>query len=941
MITSKQRTNEKHLCLVDGSSFLFRAFHALPLLTRPDGTPVNAVLGFTNMLLKLLDDLDATHLAVIFDSARKTFRNEISPEYKANRPEPPDELIPQFPLVRDATRAFNVECIEKLGFEADDLIATYAKQAEAEGVEVIIVSSDKDLMQLITDRVSMFDAIKNKKIGPDQVKEKFGVGPEKVVDIQALAGDSVDNVPGVPGIGIKTAAELIQEYGDLDSLLAQASEIKQPKRRQNLIDFADQARLSRELVRLRDDVPTDLTVDQLQRQSPDPQQLLNFLNEQGFKSIIAKIQSRLAVSGEEIPEIEGTPPPGPTAPTTTNYELVQSTAVLQDWVTQARYAGAFAIDTETTSLDANIAELVGISICVQPGHACYIPLAHHSSEATPELDFTNSSKGASQKNEPLVQIPMKEALDILGPLLTNQSVLKIGHNLKYDIVVLRRHGISVSPIDDTMLMSYILDGGSHGHGMDELAELHFGHTTIKFKEVAGTGKSQTTFDFVPLDKALAYAAEDADMTLQFHRLFKPRLQAEHLVTPYETLERPLILVLVEMESEGIKVDRAKLESLSQEFDDRRVILEKDIYKLAGHEFNVGSPKQLGEVLFEEMQLESRQKGKSGAYSTGADVLESLAVEGHELPAKVLEWRQLDKLKSTYSDALVGQINPRTGRVHTSYAMAAASTGRLSSTDPNLQNIPIRTEDGRKIRHAFVAEPGCTLLSLDYSQIELRLLAHIADIEALKQAFHEGQDIHALTASEIFGVRTQNLDPAMRRKAKAINFGIIYGISAFGLSRQLGISNEESAAYMKAYFERYPGIQEYMDRTKQFCREHGYVETLFGRHVHVPGIHERNAARRNFSERAAINAPIQGTAADILKRAMIRIPKALEQNKLSGKAKMLVTVHDELLFEVEENVVDQTSKVVKNVMESASFPALHLSVPLTIDIGIGNSWGDAH
>ena len=941
MSTSKQQANEKHLCLVDGSSFLFRAFHALPLLTRPDGTPVNAVLGFTNMLLKLLDDLDATHLAVIFDSGRKTFRNEISPDYKANRPEPPDELIPQFPLVRDATRAFNVECIEKPGFEADDLIATYARQAEAAGIEVIIVSSDKDLMQLVTDRVSMFDAIKNKKIGPDQVKEKFGVGPEKVVDVQSLAGDSVDNVPGVPGIGVKTAAQLIQEYGDLDSLLAQASEIKQPKRRQSLLDFADQARLSRELVRLREDVPTDLPVDQLQRQSPDPQQLLNFLNEQGFKSLIAKIQSRLAASGQEIPEIEGTPPPGPPAPTTTNYELVQSTAVLQDWVTQARYAGAFAIDTETTSLDENRAELVGISMCVKPGHACYIPLAHRSQEVASELNFTNSSKDFSQKNEPLVQIPMKEALAILYPLLEDPSVLKIGHNLKYDIVVLRRYGISISAIDDTMLMSYILDGGSHGHGMDELAELHLGHTTIKFKEVAGTGKSQITFDFVPLDKALDYAAEDADMTLQLHQLLKPRLLAEHLVTPYETLERPLILVLVEMESEGIKVDQAKLESLSQEFDSRQVILEKDIYKLVGHEFNVGSPKQLGEVLFEEMQLEGGQKGKSGAYSTGADVLESLAAEGHELPAKMLEWRQLDKLKSTYSAALIGQINPRTGRVHTSYAMAAASTGRLSSTDPNLQNIPIRTEDGRKIRHAFVAEPGCTLLSLDYSQIELRLLAHIADIEALKRAFHEGQDIHALTASEIFGVGTQNLDPAMRRKAKAINFGIIYGISAFGLSRQLGISNEEAAAYIKTYFERYPGIQKYMDRTKQFCREHGYVETLFGRRVHVPGIHERNAARRNFSERAGINAPIQGTAADILKRAMIRVPTALKQNKLSHKAKMLLTVHDELLFEVEESVVEQTGKIVKNVMESASFPALHLSVPLTIDIRIGNSWGDAH
>jgi DNA polymerase I len=943
MTPQNPTTTDKHLCLVDGSSFLFRAFHALPILTRPDGTPVNAVLGFSNMLLKLLDDLHATHLAVIFDSARKTFRNDISVDYKANRPEPPDELIPQFPLVRDATRAFNVECIEAPGFEADDLIATYAKQAEAEGVEVIIVSSDKDLMQLVTNRVSMFDAIKNKKIGPKEVQEKFGVGPEKVVDVQSLAGDSTDNVPGVPGIGIKTAAQLIQEYGDLDSLLARASEIKQPKRRQSLIDFADQARMSRELVRLRNDVPTDLKVDQLQRQNPDPQQLLTFLNEQGFKSLISKVQSRLLASGENIPEIKGDPTMGAAPPTTTHYELVQSTAVLQDWVTQARYAGAIAVDTETTSLDESRAELVGISLCVKPGHACYIPLAHRHPESSTELDFSESSakEKSTKHDEPLLQIPIEEALDILRPLFVDPSVLKIGHNLKYDIVVLRRYGITISPVDDTMLMSYILDGGSHGHGMDELAELHFGHTTIKFKEVAGTGKSQITFDLVPLDKALAYAAEDADITLQFYQWLKPRLLAERMVTPYETLERPLIPVLVNMETEGIAVDRTKLESLSQDFEKRKGVFEKEIFQLVGHEFNVGSPKQLGEVLYDEMKLEGGQKGKSGAYSTGADVLESLAAEGHELPAKVLGWRQLDKLKSTYSDALIQQINPRTGRVHTSYAMAGASTGRLSSTDPNLQNIPIRTEDGRKIRHAFVAKPGCLLLSLDYSQIELRLLAHIANIEVLKQAFHEGQDIHALTASQIFGVDTKDLDPAMRRKAKAINFGIIYGISAFGLSRQLGITNEEAAAYMKAYFERYPGIHEYMDRTKQFCREHGYVETLFGRRVHVPGIHERNAGRRNFSERAAINAPIQGTAADILKRAMIRVPPVLDHHNLTNKAKMLLTVHDELLFEVEEGTVNQTGEVVKKVMESASLPVVNISVPLTVEIGHGTSWGEAH
>ena len=924
---------DPHLCLVDGSGFLFRAFHALPVLTRLDGTPVNAVLGFTNMLLKLLDDLQATHVAVIFDSARESFRNEIFPDYKANRPDPPDELIPQFPLVRDATRAFNVECLEQPGFEADDLIATYARRAQADGFDVMIVSSDKDLMQLVSDRVSMFDALKNRKIGPAEVEEKFGVGPERVVDVQALAGDSTDNVPGVPGIGVKTAAQLIQTYGDLDTLLARASEIKQPKRRQSLVEFAEQARLSRKLVRLRDDVPTDVTVSEMRRRDPDPAQLLSFLDEQGFKSVMAKVQHRLAASGEAVSRTAQAQP-------TARYELVQSVEVLQDWVTRARYAGALAIDTETTSLDESRADLVGISLCVQPGHACYVPLAHRLPEPASVLQ-TSGDQSSSPQREPLEQIPLDAALDLLRPLFADPSVLKIGHNLKYDMVVLRRYDVVVSPLDDTMLMSYILDGGSHGHGMDELAARHLDHRTIPFKDVTGTGKSQVTFDLVPLDRALAYAAEDADVTLQLYGYLKPRLLAERMMTPYETLERPLMPVLADMEIDGIRVDRAKLEQLSQEFAERQHALEQDIYRLAGHEFNVGSPKQLGEVLFDELRLEGGHKGKSGAYATGADVLESLAAAGHELPATVLEWRQLDKLKSTYTDALVEQINPRTGRVHTSFAMAAASTGRLSSTNPNLQNIPIRTEDGRKIRHAFVAETGRVLLSLDYSQIELRLLAHVAAIDALKRAFHEGQDIHALTAAQMFGIDAGTVDPAMRRQAKAINFGIIYGISAFGLSRQLGISNEEAAVYMKAYFERYPGIQDYMTRTKQFCREHGYVETLFGRRCHVPGIHDKNAPRRNFAERAAINAPIQGSAADMLKRAMIRVPPALARQGLDTRARMLLTVHDELLFEVDKAAVDQTAEVVKAVMESACLPALQLSVPLTVDVGQGQSWGEAH
>ena len=938
-----QDSTRHHLCLVDGSGFIFRAFHALPVLTRPDRTPVNAVLGFSNMLLKLLDDLQATHLAVIFDSARESFRNELAPNYKANRPDPPDELIPQFPLVREATRAFNVECIEKPGFEADDLIATYARQAEAAGMDVIIVSSDKDLMQLVSDRISMFDAIKNRKIGRTEVKEKFGVGPEKVVDVQALAGDSTDNVPGVPGIGIKTAALLIQEYGDLDSLLARAEEIKQPKRRQSLIDFADQARLSRKLVRLRDDVPTDLTVNQLQRRGPDPQQLLPFLNEQGFKALMAKIQSRMAASDKDRPQIEGAPTATPDGPPAPHYELVQSREVLQDWITQARYGGVVAIKTETTPTDKTRAELVGLSLCVRPGRACYVPLAHRLPAPASESDHSDSSEAehASQPRAPLVQIPLEDALDLLRPLFADPSVLKIGHHLKDDVVVLQRYGVTLSPVDDTMLMSYVLDGGSHGHGVDELAERHFGRATITFKDVTGTGKSQRTFDLVPLEQALAYAAERADVIVWLHQFLKPRLLAERMVTTYETLERPLLSVLADVEAAGIHVDREKLESLSREFAERQAVLEKDVHDLAGHAFNVGSPKQLGEVLFDELRMEGGQKGKSGAYSTGADVLETLAAEGHELPAKVLDWRQLDKLKSTYTDALVQQINARTGRVHTSFAMAATSTGRLSSTDPNLQNIPIRTEDGRKIRHAFVAEPGRVLLSLDYSQIELRLLAHVADVGTLKQAFHDGQDIHALTAGQLFGVAPDEVDPTTRRKAKAINFGIIYGISAFGLGRQLGIANEEAAAYMKAYFERYPGIPEYMDRTKRFCRERGYVETLFGRRCHVPGIHDKNAVLRNFSERAAINAPIQGTAADVLKRAMIRVPPALARHHLDAKATMLLTVHDELLFEVDAEAVEQTAEIVKHVMESATLPPLQLSVPLTVDIKQGTSWGEAH
>ena len=931
----------RHVVLIDASGFIFRAYHAIQQpLTNSQGTPVAAVYGYTQMLLKQIDDLQPDHIAVIFDSARETFRNDISPDYKANRPEPPEDLVVQFPLVRQATEAFNLDCIEMPGYEADDLIATYTQLAVNAGAEVTIISSDKDLMQLVSEHVTMLDTIKNRRIGPEQVVEKFGVTPDKVVDVQALAGDSIDNVPGVPGIGVKTAAQLINDYGDLDTLLERASEIKQTKRRESLIEHADKARLSRQLVHLRTDVPVTFQLDDLARRPVDPHLLLSFLTEQGFKSIIARVQSRYAADPSSEREGPTNALSTPTSPQPPTYELVQSVRVLQGWVDNIYRKGYVAVDTETTSLDQSRAELVGISLCIEPGRACYIPVGHINPDDPESGTLLARTSDSIGETKPL-QIPLEVALEVLRPMLADPSILKIGHNIKYDMVVLSRYGVPMSPVDDTMLLSYVLEGGSHGHGMDELAELFLGHTTIKYKEVAGTGKAQITFDKVPLDQALTYAAEDADVTMKLHQLLKPRLITERMTTVYETIERPLISILAAMEAEGIKVDLAQLKRLNAEFAQRLGELEQTIHQLAGRSFNVGSPKQLGEILFDEMGLEGGQKGKAGTYTTSANVLESLAAQGHPLPAKVLEWRHLDKLNSTYTQALIEQIHPQTHRVHTSYAMASASTGRLSSTDPNLQNIPIRTEEGRKIRQAFVAESGRTLLSLDYSQIELRLLAHTADIGVLREAFKEGQDIHTLTASQVFGIPPDQLDPAIRRKAKAINFGIIYGISAFGLARQLGVEQSEAAAYMKAYFERYPGIQDYMERTKQFCREHGYVQTLFGRRCYIPGIHDKNPARRNFSERAAINAPLQGSAADILKRAMNRIPTALEQDSLTTKAHMLLTVHDELIFEVNNEVLDHTAEVVKKIMESATLPSLKLSVPLTVDVGKGQTWAEAH
>ncbi len=911
---ASERERPEHVVLIDGSGFIFRAFHALPPMTRGDGTPVNAVYGFVNMLMKLLDDLDAERIAVIFDYSGKSFRNDIYPEYKAHRPPAPEELVPQFGLIREATRAFNLPCIEREGFEADDIIATYARLAREAGCHVTIVSSDKDMMQLVGERVTMYDGLRGRSIGVDEVREKFGVAPERVIDVQALAGDSTDNVPGVPGIGVKTGAELINEYGDLDQLLARAGEIKQPKRREKLIENADMARLSRVLVTLRDDVPLDDGLDDLAYRPPDPKVLTEFLRSQDFRGIVARAEKWLGVA-EAAAEA---------APAATEYELVQERADLERWVAAAVRAGVVTVDTETTSLDAMRARLVGVSLSLEPGKACYVPLGHQAPGGGLDLE------GAGPR-----QIDFDDALALLKPLLEDPGVLKVGHNIKYDAEVLASYGIEVAPVDDTMLLSYVLEGGLHGHGMDELSRLHLGVDPIPFKEVAGTGRNRITFDLVPLEAARDYAAEDADLTGRLHRALKPRLLAERLVAVYETIERPLIPVLVAMERAGIKVERAALAAASRDFAERIAGLEVEIHKLAGHEFTIGSPKQLGEVLFEEMGLEGGRKGKSGAHSTDARVLEAFAAQGHELPARVLDWRQLSKLKSTYADALIERINPDTGRVHTSYAMAGASTGRLASTDPNLQNIPVRTEEGRKIRRAFVAEKGHKLLSADYSQIELRLAAHMAEVETLKQAFRDGADIHAMTASQVFGVAVEGMDPMIRRRAKAINFGIIYGISPFGLGQQLGIPQDEARAYIDAYFERYPGIRDYMERTKTFCRENGYVVTLFGRRCHMPGINDRNLARRNFMERAAINAPLQGSAADIIKRAMIRMPTALAEAGL--RARMLLQVHDELVFEAPNDEVDETAAVARRVMESVA----HLSVPLVVDTGWADSWDEAH
>ncbi|MBR9807843.1 MAG: DNA polymerase I [Alphaproteobacteria bacterium] len=921
---------DSHLYLVDASAYIFRAFHALPPLTRQsDGLPIGAVSGFCNMLFKLLEDLKGddrpTHFACIFDKSSITFRNDLYDQYKANRPEPPEELRPQFPLVRRAAEAFAAHAIEMEGFEADDLIATYARQAEARGARVTIVSSDKDLMQLVSDKVVMLDTMKNRTLGREEVFEKFGVGPEKVVDIQSLAGDSVDNVPGAPGIGVKTAAQLLDEYGDLETLLERAEEIKQPKRRQTLIENADLIRISKQLVTLKDDVPLELPLEDLAVQDPDPDTLISFLEEMEFRTITRRVREMMELEGA----IESAQPAEDPIDRS-KYVCVRDFEVLEDWVARATKQGYVAVDTETDSLDSIAANLVGVSLALSPNEACYIPLAH--------VDPDGAGDGDMFGADPPRQIRMKDALRALKPMLEDPSVLKIGQNIKYDLSIFATHKIDVAPIDDTMLLSYVLNAGKHNHGMDTLSERYLQHNTIPFKEIAGTGKSQVTFDKIALDKATEYAAEDADVALRLWHIFKPELHPEKVTTVYETLERPLVPVLARMEQEGIKVDRDRLSRLSSDFSQRMAALEAEAYEQAGREFNIGSPKQLGEILFDEMGLEGGKRTKSGAWQTDADVLEGLAAAGHGLPRTIVDWRTLSKLRSTYTEALQAAINKNTGRVHTSFSMAVAQTGRLSSTDPNLQNIPVRTEEGRKIREAFIAEEGNVLVSADYSQIELRILAHIADIDALKSAFKEGLDIHAMTASEMFGVPIEGMDPMVRRQAKAINFGIIYGISGFGLARQLGIPQSEASDYIKTYFKRFPGIRAYMDETKAFAKEHGYVTTAFGRKINLSGIQSKGP-QKAFAERQAINAPIQGSAADIIKRAMIRMPDALAEAGL--KAKMLLQVHDELVFECPEKEADKLIEVAQTTMQGAAGPALQLSVPLDVEARAARNWAEAH
>jgi DNA polymerase-1 len=914
--------SSNHLYLVDASAYIFRAYHRLPPLTNKHGQPAGAVYGFTTMMWKLIDELNQadgpTHLAVIFDASSKTFRNDMYDQYKAHRPPPPEDLVPQFPMIRDATRAFSLACIEEEGLEADDIIACYAKAALAEDWKVTIVSSDKDLMQLIEPgRLDLLDTMNNRRLSVEHVQEKFGVLPEQLGDVLALMGDSVDNVPGVPGVGPKTASELIQTYGDLEGVLAAAPSIKKPKLSQNLIEHADNARLSRELVRLVCDRPLPTPLDELALKGIPRDPLQAFLMDQGFRSLLTKLGGEEASAAlparveDALPFVHK------------DYETVTTEADLDRWISDAFAAGVVAVDTETDDIDCIRANLVGISLATAAGKACYIPVGH-------------GRAGEDLWTERPEQLPHPLVLAKLKPLLEDPAVLKIGQNLKYDLIMFRRSGIDVTPYDDTMLLSYDLDAGLGGHGMDDLARRHLDHACIEFKDVCGTGKNQVSFDMVPLDRATEYAAEDADVTLRLWQKLKPRLVPEAANRVYELVDRPLVPVVAEMERAGILVDRGELHKLSTEFGEEIIRLEAVVHEAAGGPFTIGSPKQLGEVLFDRLGLAGGRKGKSGVYSTDVTELERLAADGVEVARLVLDWRQLSKLKSTYTDALQQQINPATDRVHTCFSLAIAQTGRLSSTDPNLQNIPIRSEHGRRIRHAFVAPTGHVLLAADYSQIELRLAAHMADVPQLREAFARGDDIHNLTAQELFGA----VDRDTRGKAKTINFAILYGISSWGLAGRLGVDRAEAQAIIDRYFDRFPGVKNYMAETINQLREKGFVTTLFGRKTHLPGIKGKTVGERQSAERQAINAPIQGTSADIIKRAMVRMGPALADAGL-GHVRMLLQVHDELVFELPEGDVAAAKPVIERVMADAATPHVELSVPLGIEIGTGRSWGDAH
>ena len=912
-----------HFYLIDGSGYIFRAYYALPPLSRKsDGLPTGAVNGFCTMLYKLLEDSrsDAgknkpTHFVVIFDSARKNFRNEIYKDYKANRTETPEDLAPQFEYIRKSVEAFNVTSTEMLNYEADDLIATYTDQIIKKGAKVTIVSGDKDFMQLVKPGVRLYDPMKSRVLGNKEVKEKFGVEPSKVVDVQALAGDSSDNVPGVPGIGIKTAAELINKYKSLETLLEKAHEIPQNKRRETILENKNKAILSRKLVELKNDVPVKQKIETFTLKKINKEKLYDFLREMEFNRLLSQVISRYGETFEQkVKNLKKTP-----IFDLKKYQTILKINQLEEWIKKIEEKGIVAVDTETSSLNPHEANLVGISLCSGPGTACYIPLEHITEKV----------------------LEKKIVLKKLKNILQDKSIKKIGQNIKFDFIILLRNEIKLDPIEDTMLMSYALDAGKHRHNMDNLSEIHLNHKPISFKEVAGTGKKQISFNKVPIKLATQYAAEDADVTFRLYTFFRERLDKEKLLKIYELFEKPMVNLLSQMEIEGIKINSSFLKELSKKFDNKIKKLEKEIFSIAKREFNIGSPKQLGEILYNELKIAKIKKTKKGGFATSAAVLEDLAFTGHKLPRIVLDWRQLTKLKNTYTDALPEHLNANTNRVHTSFLLAATTTGRLASSEPNLQNIPIKTEDGKEIRKAFIAERNHSLISADYNQIEMRILADIADVKELKKAFKNNEDVHSLTASQVFDIPLNKIDKETRRRAKAINFGIIYGISQYGLAKQISVSNSEAAEFLKSYFKKFPEIKDYMNATINFCRKSGYVNNIFGRRCYITGINDKNYNVRNFQERAAINAPIQGSAADIMRLAMIKITSEFEKNP-NYKTKMLLQIHDELVFETPQDELEKIVPIIKkNMLDASSSEHHQFTIPLTVDINSGNNWGEAH